>query len=79
MQSGPRSKPCKRQTAPRQGTDGNRSQEGNISLNGLTEAPVVFLAFAVGETASPERSVRRMQRGQDIPHVKSLRKQGAEV
>jgi len=25
VQSGPRSKPCKRQTAPRQGADGNRS------------------------------------------------------
>jgi len=35
------------------GTDGNRSREGDISLNGLTEAPVVFLAFAMGETASP--------------------------
>ena len=37
-------------------------------------SPVVFPAFAVGETASPERSVRRMQRGQDIPHVKGLKK-----
>ena len=80
VQFGPRSKPCKRQTAPAAGgTDGNRSRAGDTSLNGLTEAPVVFSAFAMGETASPERSVRRMQRGQDIPHVKSLRKQGAEV
>ncbi|PXF54320.1 MAG: hypothetical protein C4B57_07580 [Deltaproteobacteria bacterium] len=47
---------------------------GDISLNSLTEAPVVFSAFAVGKTASPERSVRRMQRGQDIPHVKGLKK-----
>jgi len=62
-----------RQTAPAAGgADGNRSLEGDISLNSLTEAPVVFLAFAVGETASPER--RRMQRGKDIPHVKSLEK-----
>ena len=37
----------------RQGTDGNRLLGGDISLNGLTEAPVVFPAFAVGETASP--------------------------
>ena len=57
MQSGPRSKPCKRQTAPAAGgTDGNRSREGDISLNGLTKAPVVFSAFAVGETPAPERS-----------------------
>jgi len=74
VQSGPRSKPCKRQPLLRQGADGNRSRAGDISLNSLTEAPVVFLAFAVGETASPERSVRRMQRGQDIPHVKGLKK-----
>ncbi|MBW1926358.1 MAG: hypothetical protein JRI35_04040 [Deltaproteobacteria bacterium] len=33
--------------------DGNRSLEGDISLNSLTEAPIVFSAFAVGETASP--------------------------
>jgi len=38
------------------GADGNRSREGDISLNSLTEAPVVFLAFAVGETPAPERS-----------------------
>ena len=37
----------------RQGTDGNRSPTGDISLNGLTEAPAVFPAFAVGRTASP--------------------------
>ena len=75
MQSGPRLKPCKGKPLLRQGTDGNRSLEGDISLNGLTEAPVVFLAFAVGETASRlKRSVRRMQRGQDIPHVKDLKK-----
>jgi len=29
---------------------------GDISLNSLTEAPVVFSAFAVGETPAPERS-----------------------
>ncbi|PXF54572.1 MAG: hypothetical protein C4B57_06810 [Deltaproteobacteria bacterium] len=66
--------PAKGKPLLRQGTDGNRSLAGDISLNSLTEAPVVFSAFAVGETASPERSVRRMQRGQDIPHVKSLKK-----
>ena len=56
-QFGPRSKPCKRQTASAAGgADGNRSREGDISLNSLTEAPVVFLAFAVGETPAPERS-----------------------
>ena len=32
----------------RQCTDSNRSLEGDISLNGLTEVSVVFLAFAVG-------------------------------
>ena len=57
VQFGPQSKPCKRQTAPAAGgADGNRSREGDISLNSLTEAPVVFLAFAVGETPAPERS-----------------------
>ena len=30
------------------------SRAGDISLNSLTEAPVVFPAFAVGETASPQ-------------------------
>ena len=45
--------PAKGKPLLRQGTDGNRSQGGDISLNSLTEAPVVFLAFAVGETASP--------------------------
>ena len=50
-------KPRKRQTAPAAGgADGNRSLAGDISLNSLTEAPVVFLAFAVGETPAPERS-----------------------
>jgi len=57
VQFGPRSKPCKRRTAPAAGgADGNRSLAGDISLNSLTEAPVVFLAFAVGETPAPERS-----------------------
>ncbi|PXF52740.1 MAG: hypothetical protein C4B57_10705 [Deltaproteobacteria bacterium] len=45
--------PAKGKPLLRQGADGNRSLEGDISLNSLTEAPVVFLAFAVGETASP--------------------------
>jgi len=45
--------PAKGKPLLRQGTDGNRSLGGDISLNGLTEAPVVFSAFAVGETASP--------------------------
>ncbi|MBW1926114.1 MAG: hypothetical protein JRI35_02770 [Deltaproteobacteria bacterium] len=66
--------PEKRQTASAAGRGRQPFTEGDISLNSLTEAPVVFLAFAMGETASPERSVRRMQRGQDIPHVKRLKK-----
>ena len=45
--------PAKGKPLLRQGTDGKRSLAGDISLNGLTEAPVVFLAFAAGETASP--------------------------
>ena len=73
MQSDPLPKtPKKGKPLLRQGADGNRLLEGDISLNGLTEDPAVFPAFAAGETASPER--RRMQRGQDIPHVKSLKK-----
>jgi len=48
--------PAKGKPLLRQGTDGNRSRTGDISLNSLTEAPVVFSAFAVGETPAPERS-----------------------
>ena len=48
--------PAKGKPLLRQGTDGNRSLAGDISLNGLTKAPVVFLAFAMGETPAPERS-----------------------
>jgi len=68
--------PAKGKPLLRQGADGNCLRAGDISLNSLTEAPAVFPAFAVGETASPERSVKRMQRGQDIPHVKGLKKTG---
>jgi hypothetical protein len=56
-----------------------RSQTENISLNRLTEAPAVFLAFAMGETASPERSIGECGGGKTSPQGKSLRKQGAEV
>ena len=48
--------PAKGKPLLRQCTDSNRSLEGDISLNSLTEAPVVFPAFAVGETPAPERS-----------------------
>ena len=48
--------PAKGKPLLRQGTDGNRSLAGDISLNSLTEAPVVFSAFAMGETPAPERS-----------------------
>ena len=79
MQSGPRLKPCKRQTAPAAGgADGNRSRAGDISLNSLTEAPVVFSAFAVGETPAPERSEGERGGGRTSPMSKALRKQGAE-
>ncbi|MBW1926672.1 MAG: hypothetical protein JRI35_05670 [Deltaproteobacteria bacterium] len=44
--------PAKGKPLLRQCTDSNRSLEGDISLNGLTEVPVVFSAFAVGKTAS---------------------------
>jgi|GEM_PF-2093561 len=71
--------PAKGKPLLRQGTDGNRSQEGDISLNGLTESPCSFLGFCyVGKPHRRKRSVRRMQRGQDIPMSKALRKQGAE-
>jgi len=44
--------PAKGKPLLRQGADGNRSLEGDISLNGLTESSrAVFSAFAVGETA----------------------------
>ena len=76
MQFGLRLKPCKRQPLLRQGTDGNRSQTGDISLNGLTEAPVVFLAFAVGETASPERSAGECRGGRTSPRAKALENKG---
>ena len=49
VQFGPRSKPCKRQTAPAAGgTDGNRSREGDVSLNSLTESSRSFLGFCYG-------------------------------
>ena len=77
MQFGPRSKPCKRQTAPAAGgTDGNRSREGDISLNGLTEAPVVFPAFAVGETPAPERSEGERGGGKTPPCQKPQENKG---
>jgi len=38
-------------TAPAAGRGRQPFTGGDISLNGLTEAPVVFPAFAVGETA----------------------------
>ena len=59
--------PAKGKPLLRQGTDGNRSLEGDISLNSLTKAPVVFLAFAVGETASPERSAGECRGGKTPP------------
>ena len=58
----------------RQGADGNRSRAGDISLNGLTEAPVVFPAFAVGETPAPERSEGERGGGRTSPMSKALRK-----
>ncbi|PXF52854.1 MAG: hypothetical protein C4B57_10500 [Deltaproteobacteria bacterium] len=71
--------PAKGKPLLRQGTDGNRSREGDISLNSLTEAPVVFSAFAVGETPAPERSEGERGGGRTSPMSKALRKQGAEV
>jgi len=70
--------PAKGKPLLRQDTDGNRSLGGDISLNSLTEAPVVFPAFAVGETASPERSAGECRGGSTSPMSKALRKQGAE-
>jgi len=71
--------PAKGKPLLRQGTDGNRSLEGDISLNSLTEAPVVFSAFAMGETPAPERSEGERGGGRTSPMSKALRKQGAEV
>jgi len=79
MQSGPRSKPRKRQAAPAAGHGRQPFTEGDISLNSLTEAPVVFPAFAVGETPAPERSEGERGGGRTSPMSKALRKQGAEV
>jgi len=45
-------------------------------LNSLTEAPVVFLAFAVGETASPERSAGECRGGRTSPRAKALENKG---
>jgi len=45
-------------------------------LNSLTEAPVIFLAFAVGETASPERSIGECGGGKTSPKAKALENKG---
>jgi len=41
-------------------------------LNGLTEAPVVFPAFAVGETPAPERSEGERGGGKTPPWAEVL-------
>ncbi|PXF54430.1 MAG: hypothetical protein C4B57_07145 [Deltaproteobacteria bacterium] len=65
--------PAKGKPLLRQGTDGNRSREGDISLNSLTEAPVVFLAFAVGKPRLLS-AAKENGEGARLPHVKSLKK-----
>ncbi len=54
----------------------DRSRAGDISLNSLTEAPVIFLAFAMGETASPERSAGECGGGKTSPKAKALENKG---
>ena len=68
--------PAKGKPLLRQGTDGNRSQEGDISLNSLTEAPIVFLAFAMGETPAPERSEGERGGGKTPPCQKPQENKG---
>ena len=51
---------------------GSHSWAGGVSWNGLTEVSVVFLAFALGETASPERSVGESGGGKISPRAKAL-------
>ena len=68
--------PAKGKPLLRQGADGNRSRAGDISLNSLTEAPVVFLAFAMGETPAPERSEGERGGGRTSPMSKALENKG---
>jgi hypothetical protein len=45
-------------------------------LERLNEAPVVFLAFGMGETALPERSVGECGGGKISPGAKALENKG---
>ena len=45
---------------------------GDLTLNSLTKASIVFLAFALGETASPERSIGECEGGKISLRAKAL-------
>ncbi len=54
----------------------SHSRAGGVSWNGLTEAPVVFLAFALGETAEPECNGGECGGGMTSPKAKALENKG---
>jgi hypothetical protein len=45
-------------------------------LEQLNGSPVVFLAFALGETASPERSIGECEGGKTSPKAKASENKG---
>jgi hypothetical protein len=53
--------------------------QGGVSLNDLTEVPVIFLAFAMGETASPERSIGECGGGKTSPKARASENKGLNV
>jgi cytochrome b involved in lipid metabolism len=54
----------------------HHSRAGGVSWNYLTEAPVAFLAFPLGETGSPERSAGECGGGQESLEGKALENKG---
>jgi hypothetical protein len=82
VQSGPRLKPCKRQTASAARHRWQLQSTMDVTdhrvllLETICVSPVVFLAFAARETPAPERS--EGERGGSHAY-KGLRKQGARA
>ncbi|MBW1946840.1 MAG: hypothetical protein JRI33_02760 [Deltaproteobacteria bacterium] len=74
MQSGPRLKPCKRQTAPAAGRGRQPFTGRGYFFERFNGSPRSFPGFCCGGNCIAGAQRRRMQRGQDIPHVKGLKK-----
>ena len=67
VQSGPRLKPCKRQTA-----SAATGYTGELLLETICVSPVVFLVFAAWET--PGSGAQRRRTGEGLPCCKGLKK-----